>query len=139
MAAQENLLAGNPQTTFVIAHVGSYAENLAQVARWLDRFPNMNVDIAARIAELGRQPYTARAFLRQYQDRVLYGSDYGPGWKSWPIDFRFLETFGESFRYDDAPLPLQGRWSICGVGLEDVALEKIYSGNAERLLGLVGA
>ena len=39
MEMQENLIAAHPNTTFVIAHVGSYAENLSQVAAWLDRFP----------------------------------------------------------------------------------------------------
>ena len=52
----------HPHTTFIGAHVGCYSENLAWVGALLDRCPNFNVDIAARISELGRQPYSARRF-----------------------------------------------------------------------------
>ena len=41
----------------------------------LDRCPNFNVDIGARISELGRQPYSARRFLIRYADRVVFGTD----------------------------------------------------------------
>ncbi len=52
---------------------------------FLDRFPNADVDLAARLVHLeyqaARNPERVRAFLMHYQDRVLYGSDdaYGPG------------------------------------------------------------
>ncbi len=68
-----NLVRRHPETTFIGAHVGCYAENLAWVSQLLDTCPNLYVDIAARIAELGRQPYTARRFLIQHQDQVLFG------------------------------------------------------------------
>jgi hypothetical protein len=41
--------------------------------RPLDRHPNLWVDLSARITELGRQPYSARRFLLEHADRVLYG------------------------------------------------------------------
>ncbi len=63
MEQQARLLEGNPDTTFIIAHMGSYAENLGFVGECLDKYPNMYVDMAARLAELGRQPYTARKFF----------------------------------------------------------------------------
>ena len=70
---------------------------LPTVGRWLDECPNLYVEIASRIAELGRQPFTARRFLLKYQDRVLFGTD-GP----WPEErvrlyWRFLETDDEYF------------------------------------------
>ena len=48
----------------------------------LERCPNFHVDLAARIAELGRQPYTAREFIVRWSDRVLFGTDMAPdeGW-----------------------------------------------------------
>jgi len=58
---QENMLRKNPGTRFIIPHVGSYAENLKEVARMLDTYPNMYTDTAERIAELGRQPYSSRS------------------------------------------------------------------------------
>ncbi len=135
MEMQEALLAGNPQTTFIVAHCGSYSENLAAVGRWLDAYPNMNIDIADRINDLGRQPYTARAFFRRYRDRILLGTDMTPlDADRYPIYYRFLETFDEYFDYSTAPEPPQGEWKICGIGLEDDVLEDIYRKNAERLL-----
>ena len=131
---QENLLESNPDTTFIIAHCGSYSENLGYVARCLDRYPNMYIDIAARIAELGRQPYTARKFFIKYQDRILFGTDVGPFNPEYPVHYRFLETWDEYFDYSDNPLPPQGRWKIYGIGLEDQVLEKVYYKNAEKVL-----
>ncbi|NLV91951.1 MAG: amidohydrolase family protein [Firmicutes bacterium] len=133
MEQQQNLLAKNPDTIFVIAHVGSAAENLGWVAEQLDRFPNMYVDMAARLAELGRQPYTAREFLIKYQDRFLFATDLFPGGHTiYPYYYRFLETKDEYFDY--APVCRQGRWKIYGVDLPDEVLEKIYYRNAIKLV-----
>jgi predicted TIM-barrel fold metal-dependent hydrolase len=79
LAAFMSVVKAHPNTTFVSAHVGSNSEDLATVGQWLDEYPNLHVEIASRIAELGRQPTTARKFLIKYQDRVLFGTD-GP----WP-------------------------------------------------------
>ena len=58
-----NLVTCHLETTFIGAHVGCYAENLDWVCSLLDRCPNYYVDIAARLGELGRQPYSARRFF----------------------------------------------------------------------------
>ncbi len=129
MTMQENLLAANPDTTFIVAHGGSYPENLKYVGESLDRFPNMYIDIAARIDEFGRQPYTARKFFYRYQDRILFGTDYCPLTLNYPVYYRFLETWDEYF---DCPFPR--RWKIYGLGLEDEVLKKIYYQNAEKIL-----
>ncbi len=73
------MLRNNPATTFVIAHVASYAENLGQVSRWLDAFPNLYIDFAARLGEIGRAPYTARKFFLDHQDQIFFGSDATAG------------------------------------------------------------
>ena len=52
----EAVVARHPGTTFIGAHVGCAAEDLGRVDRMLAAYPNWHVDIAARIAELGRQP-----------------------------------------------------------------------------------
>src|SRR5581483_9187915 len=61
--AQERLVAAHPRTTFVCVHVGNFPEDLAYVDHMLRTYPNFHVDIAARIAELGRQPRAARALI----------------------------------------------------------------------------
>lgn len=131
-----SLVERNPQTTFIGAHVGCYAENLAWVANLLDRCPNFYVDIAARLGELGRQPYTARRFFIRYSDRILFGTDIGPDPEGTRIFYRFLETDDEYFNYNPGQVPSQGRWHIYGIHLPNDVLVKIYHANAMRVLNL---
>jgi predicted TIM-barrel fold metal-dependent hydrolase len=143
--ARNRVIARHPNTQFVLAHVGN-SEDLGWVGEWLDRHPNMNVEIGARIGELGRQPRTSRRFFEKYQDRVLFGTDAVPHGDEYPqqvygdllyqIYYRFLETEDEYFDYAPAAIPPQGRWRIYGLGLPDPILRKVYRDNAARLLGI---
>jgi len=144
--ARNRVFARHPKTQFLVLHVGNFAENLDNVSENLDRFPNMTVDIAARIGELGRQPRRSRRFFDRYQDRVLFGTDATPhgdqtpqqvfNEKLYEIYYRFLETADEYFDYAPANVPPQGRWRIYGVELPDAILQKVYYQNATRLLGI---
>ena len=144
IAARNRMIARHPTTQFVTVHVGNFSEDLKNVGENLDRFPNMSVDIAARIGELGRQPITARKFFDKFQDRVLFGTDATPHGDEFPqqvfndqlyeIYYRFLETNDEYFDYAPAKIPPQGRWRIYGIDLPDSILRKVYSENAARLL-----
>jgi predicted TIM-barrel fold metal-dependent hydrolase len=136
LAAFGRLVARHPQTTFVGAHVGCAAEDLALVGRLLDENPNLNIDIAARLGELGRQPYSARDFFLRHADRILFGVDMAPDPATYAIHYRFLETYDESFDYGTEAVPAQGRWQINGIGLPDDVLRKVYRDNARRLLRL---
>jgi predicted TIM-barrel fold metal-dependent hydrolase len=131
-----NLVRRHPGTTFIGAHVGCYGENLGWVAQMLDDCPNYYIDISARLGELGRQPYTARKFFIQYQDRILFGSDMSPDLDAYRLYYRFLESDDEYFNYNTSEVPLQGRWYICGLYLPDDVLKKIYGDNAKKVLGL---
>jgi len=133
-----NLVRRHPGTIFIGAHVGCYAENLAWVSQLLAACPNFYVDISARISELGRQPYTARRFILDHADRVLFGTDAGPDLTTYHIYYRFLETDDEYFNYGSGQVPGQGRWRIYGLHLPEDVLEKIYQLNARRLLHLDG-
>jgi len=134
LAARNRLLARHPKTIFIGAHLASGEENLARLGEWLEKYPNLHVDFASRINELGRMPYTARKFLIKHADRVLFGTD-GP-WEEERVRlyWRFLETFDENFPYSEKPFPPQGFWRIYGVGLPDDVLRKIYHQNAARLI-----
>ncbi|HUU10775.1 MAG TPA: amidohydrolase family protein [Phycisphaerae bacterium] len=135
MESQERLIEAHPGTLFQAAHVASASEDLGYVRRLLDRYPNLNVDISARIAELGRQPYTARRFFVEYADRILYATDQTPVASVQRVHMRLLETRDEYFPYHPGDEQGQGRWRIYGLGLPDDVLEKVYFRNAERLYG----
>lgn len=129
-----SLVLRHPQTTFIGAHVGCYAENLEWVGALLERCPNFYVDISARIGELGRQPYAARRFFLKHAGRILFGLDAGPDLEAYRRYYRFLETDDEYFNYSIGEVPAQGRWHIYGLFLPDDVLEKVYWRNAERVL-----
>ncbi len=129
-----NLVQRHPETTFIGAHVGCYAENLEWVGALLDRCPNFYVDISARTGELGRQPYASREFFLRYADRILFGLDLAPNVNAYRLQYRFLETADEYFNYSTSEIPAQGRWYIYGLHLPDDVLERVYFRNAERVL-----
>ena len=135
MEALEGLVAAHPATTFVGLHAGCYPENLGWVGRMLDAYPNLHVDIAARVAELGRQPRAARALITAHPDRVLFGIDeFPPDPANYAIYFRFLETEDEWFPHSTEEPPEMGRWGIGGLGLPDDVLRKVYADNALRIV-----
>lgn len=133
-AARNRLFQRHSRTTFIAAHLGNDGEDLEETGQLLENYPNVYVEIASRISELGRQPYTAREFLMKYQDRILFGTD-GP----WPelryqSYWRFLETRDQYFPYSEKPFPPQGLWRIYGVALPDEVLTKIYQTNVCKIV-----
>jgi len=147
LEARNRVIARHPRTTFIGLHVANCPEDLALVSEWLDRYRNLNVEIGARIGELGRQPRTARRFFDRYPERVLFGTDATPNaGKEFPQQdlrpemfrcyFRFLETEDEYFDYAPSAVPPQGRWRIYGIGLPDAILRQVYRENAIRILRL---
>jgi predicted TIM-barrel fold metal-dependent hydrolase len=146
LEARNRVLARHPKTQFIVLHVGNDAENLPYVSECMDRFPNMTVELGARVGELGRQPRMSRKFFEKYQDRIIFGTDAVPNGTDTPqqifgdqlyeIYYRFLETADEYFDYAPAPIPPQGRWRIYGIQLPDSILKKVYFENAAGLLKL---
>jgi predicted TIM-barrel fold metal-dependent hydrolase len=144
LEARNRVFARHPKTQFIALHVGNRGEDLGYVSECLERLPNMHVETAARLNELGRQPRQARKFFEKYQDRIMMGTDAIPhgtetpqqifGDELYEIYYRFLETEDEYFDYAPAPVPPQGRWRISGLGLPDGILRKVYHENAARLL-----
>lgn len=136
--AHAALVLACPGTRFIGAHLGGCAEDLDRVSRLLDAAPNYSVDIAGRMAELGRQPRRFAAFVERHPDRVLFGTDIYPAEAEYfRLHARFLETLDEAFEYAPGePVPPQGRWTVSGLGLAPHLLEAVYRTNPERVLGL---
>ncbi len=138
LTALETLVLATPGTTYIGAHVGCVAEDLDRVERLLEAAPHWNVDLAGRMAELGRQPRRARRLIERFGDRVLFGTDAFPlTAEALTTHVRFLETEDEAFEYAPGEaVPPQGRWTVSGLGLDADQLAAVYAGNARRVLGL---
>lgn len=130
IAEQHQVFRKHPNTKFINAHLGWFGSNLEKLSELMEAFPNMYTEIGAVIAELGRQPRAAKAFLTKYQDRVLFGKD---SWvpEEYETYFRVLETEDEYFPYHKR---YHAFWRMYGIGLPDEVLKKIYYKNALRLL-----
>jgi predicted TIM-barrel fold metal-dependent hydrolase len=124
----------HPRTQFWGLHMANRDENLDEVSDWMERYPNLMLELGGRIAELGRQPRRAARFLTRYQDRVMFGMDTKLTTDAYRTYFRFLETEDEYFEYPG--YPWQGSWKIYGLNLADEVLRKLYHDNAARELGL---
>lgn len=151
----ERRVQRHPNTTFIGAHFGNCAEDPDRVARLLERAPNYYIDTSARVPEFGRHASARmRAFFLRWQARIVFGTDLGLGndIAEWMLGSRGSELttqadvdrfFTATWRYYEGrepsaenPTPIQGRWQVHPVGLPRAVLERIYGGNAARLLGL---
>jgi len=127
---QHRMFKKHPNTHFIAAHFGWYANDLSTLGKMLDEMPNVYTEFGAVIAELGRQPIAARAFFTKYQDRILFGKD------SWVPDeyktyFRVLETADEYFPYHKK---YHAFWAMYGMNLPDDILKKVYYKNALSII-----
>lgn len=136
--AHAALVHACPGTTFIAAHVGCAAEDLDRVQRLMAAAPNYHVDIAGRLAELGRQPRRFARLVAEWPDRVLFGTDIYPASdEQYRLHYRFLESADEGFEYAPGePIPPQGRWAVSAVDLDPALLPALYRDNARRVLGL---
>ncbi len=127
---QHNVFKKHPNTTFIAAHFGWFANDLARLGKLLDEMPNVVVEFGAVIAELGRQPREAKSFFMKYQDRILFGKD---SWvpEEYTTYFRVLETDDEYFPYHKK---YHAFWRMYGMGLSDDILKKVYYKNALRIV-----
>ncbi len=132
---QHNIFRKHPKTTFIAAHMGWYPNNLDHLAGLLDSLSNVNVEIGAVIAELGRQPRYAAKFFNKYQDRICFGKDSYVV-DEYPTYFRVLETDDEYFPYHKR---YHAFWRMYGMALPDDVLKKVYYKNAIRILKLDGS
>jgi predicted TIM-barrel fold metal-dependent hydrolase len=123
------VIARHPHTTFVAVHAFNLGNDLARVGALLDKYPNVQVDFAARMWELARQPFSARKFFIKYSRRILMGTDNDPTAAMYLAHVRQFETEDEWFWPADAEW-----WRGYGMHLPDSVLRKIYRENALRLL-----
>ena len=128
-AERDELFRKHPKTRFIVAHFGWHANDLARAGRLLDAHPNIVLELAAILYDLGRTPRAANEFFIKYQDRILFGKDtYAP--TEFPYYWRVLETNDEYFDYYR---DYHAFWKLYGMGLPDNVLRKVYYQNALRV------
>lgn len=141
MEARDDMLAKHPDLRFVGAHLGSLEHDFDDLARTLDRFPNMAVDLAARIGHVfyhtAADREKVRDFFMRYQDRLLYGTDlsddggrskeqlHGALEAAWKRDWEFLVTDNE-MQSDLIDHPFRG------LKLPKKVVDKVFYHNAVK-------
>lgn len=139
MNARDNLLKNHHDLTFIGCHLASFEWNVDSIATRLDRFPNLAVDMSARICHLQYQSAKDRERVRnfciKYQDRLLYGTDAGYSGSNNPDGFknRMHETWAADWKYftsDEEMTAPQFRGTFKGLQLPKNVVDKIYSQNA---------
>jgi len=154
MAHRDRFVARHPHLSFVGAHMASLEWSVDKLGAFLDRFPNANADIAARITQIqaqSRDDYAkVRAFFVKYQDRLMYGTDLtqnppDPAARAqnppaiddfakeaddtWRSDWHYLATGGS--QHVDAI-----EATVKGLALPRTVIDKIYYRNARRIFRL---
>ena len=144
LSARDRMLARHPRLRVIGCHLGSMEENVDEIARRFDLYPNFAVDTAARVPDLMLQPREkVCAFLIKYQDRVLYGTDLEL--KPWERPEEALKRWEAEFARDwkffatDEKFQYAGR-EVRGLALPENVLRKFYRQNALRWVpGIAGA
>ncbi len=130
MGERNRLFRRHPKTTFIAAHLGWHANDLARLGRLFDEMPNVYAEVGAVLYDIGRQPRSAHDFFVKYQDRILFGKDsYQPD--EFPYFWRVFETNDEYFDYYR---DYHAFWKLYGIGLPDPVLRKLYYQNALKVV-----
>jgi len=130
MEEQHHVFRKHPETKFIDAHLGWYGNDLERLGKLLDELPNVYTELGAVLAELGRQPRFARAWMIKYQDRVMMGKDTYKK-EEYYTYFRVLETADEYFDYYRKR---HAHWKMYGLDLPDSVLRKVYYRNALKVI-----
>jgi predicted TIM-barrel fold metal-dependent hydrolase len=139
--ARDKMLERHPNIRFVGVHLGSLEWSVDELAKRLDKFPNMAVDMAERICHLEYQSIKERKkvrdFMIKYQDRLIYATDDWVGPNSDPIELKkdIQKTRLSDWKYfvtDEEMNVPYFKEKIQGLKLPKAVIDKIYRINAEK-------
>jgi predicted TIM-barrel fold metal-dependent hydrolase len=139
--SRDNMLKKHPRLRFVGAHLGSLEWNVDELAKRLDQFPNMAVDMAARIVHLQSQSaqnwQKVRDFMIKYQDRIIYATDHGVDAKSnlATMNKRLHDTRMKDWAYfttNEEMTSASFAGPFKGLHLPKQVIDKIYRINAHK-------
>lgn len=139
--ARNRLLEKHPNLRFVGAHLGSLEWDVDELAKCLDKYPNMAVDMAARISHLQHQAIAnrekVRDFMIKYQDRLIYSTDQALMPEADPVSTAqaLHEVWVKDWQFFTSDEPMEvpnvnGKFK--GLKLPKSVIDKIYRINAEK-------
>ncbi|MBN1947566.1 MAG: amidohydrolase family protein [Bradymonadales bacterium] len=155
LAQRDHLVELFAETTFILVHFASAAEDVDYLDRLLARHPNVYLDISARVPEIGRHdPARVRELFVRYPDRILFGTDIAIGRTArrevlvlgssgrepatpnqigefYARHYEYLETDHRSMAH---PTPIQGDWTVDAIRLPASVLDRVYYRNAYDLV-----
>lgn len=154
MAARDRFVGRHPGLAVVGAHMASLEWSVDELARFLDKYPNATVDLAARMTNLQAQSVKdiarVRAFFVKYQDRLIYGTDLTqsppdpaaraqnpPATDDFPAEAE--RVWRADWRYLATALPQRVdaiKGDAAGLALPKPVIDKIYYANAQRVFKL---
>jgi predicted TIM-barrel fold metal-dependent hydrolase len=139
--ARDRFVERHPKMRFVGAHLGSLEWDVDELAKRLDKFPNMAVDVAARVPHIQFQSLLdrekVRNFLIRYQDRIIYATDADVTERSnpdtvkanvhntWMMDWKYFAT-------DQIMTVEEVNGEFQGLQLPREVIDKLYRYNAIR-------
>jgi predicted TIM-barrel fold metal-dependent hydrolase len=141
--AKDHMLEKHPDLVFIGAHLGSLEWSVDELAKRLDKFPNMAVDMAERIAHFQYQAIThwqkVHDFVIKYQDRLLYATDIIVDGTQTPSQMKehahnLRLSDWKFFTGDEKMRNTQVEGEFKGLKLPRSVIDKIYRKNAERWL-----
>lgn len=141
IASRDHLLEKHPKLKFIGAHLGSLEWDVDEIAKRLDKFPNMAVDFAERMGQLQYQSIKnwqkVHDFFIKYQDRIMNGTDLSAEESEnpdevkkkahdlWMRDWKYLNT-------DDSLESPFVNEKFKGLKLPKTVIDKIYYKNAVK-------
>ncbi len=141
--ARDNMLEKHPDLKFIGAHLGSLEWSLDELAKRLNKYPNLDVDLTRmpnlQLHTLNNRQKT-RDFFIKYQDRLIYGTDTAINTSKnltemekrvhdhWVSDWKFYVT--------DEIIKLSGFGELKGLKLPRGVIDKIYLKNALGIFGI---
>lgn len=134
--ARDTILKRYPGIYFIGAHLASLEYSLDELAERLDKFPNLTVDIAARMGPILYHSkidrIKVRNFMIKYQDRILYGTDFDvhdePGLDPEKVKANLRKGWLNQWIY----LATDSTLEVKGLKLPREVIDKIYFKNSEK-------
>jgi predicted TIM-barrel fold metal-dependent hydrolase len=139
--SRDNLLLKHPKLKFVGAHLGSMEWSVDEMAKRLDKFPNLALDFAERVGHVQFQTIQnwqkVHDFFIKYQDRLIYGTDLEEwDWdNSDSVKKRSHELWLRDWKYFTSGDTLQSplvNGKFLGLKLPKQVIDKLYYENARK-------